>query len=204
MDITLFPTKSNLTLAKNSLKLSRQGYELLDKKRNVLIRELMELTERAKKLRSELDEAFPAAYEAIRAANITMGRANVSRVALCVPVDDSVKVSLSSVMGVEIPHIGAESADGVCRYGVYRTSSALDEAYTAFLKVKELSLELAEVESAVFGLAEGIKKTKKRANALENIMIPKYEQIAKDIQSALEEKEREDFSRLKVIKKMKS
>ena len=204
MDITLFPTKSNLMLAKNSLRLSKQGYELLDKKRNVLIREMMELIERAKKVQASIDEVFSTAYKALTAANIMMGSSNVEQISLSVPVEDSVNISSRSVMGVEIPHVTAESDDGVCRYGAYRTSASLDEAYAAFKKVKQLTLELAEVESAVYRLAVSIKKTQKRANALKNIMIPKYEQITKDIQSALEEKEREDFSRLKVIKKMKS
>ena len=203
MDITLFPTKSNLMLAKNSLRLSKQGYYLLDKKRNVLIREMMELIERAKTVQASIDETFSNAYRVLASANIMMGSDNVDNISHSVPVDNSLNLTVRSVMGVEIPHLTAESESGMCPYGIFRTSSALDEAYTAFEKVKTLTVELAEVESAVYRLAVSIKKTQKRANALKNIMIPKYEQITKDIQSALEEKEREDFSRLKVIKKMK-
>lgn len=203
MDITLFPTKSNLMLAKNSLRLSKQGYYLLDKKRNVLIREMMELIERAKTVQASIDETFSKAYRALVSANIMMGSDNVDNISHSVPVDNSLNLTVRSVMGVEIPHLTAESESRMCPYGIFRTSLALDEAYTAFEKVKTLTVELAEVESAVYRLAVSIKKTQKRANALKNIMIPKYEQITKDIQSALEEKEREDFSRLKVIKKMK-
>ena len=80
---------------------------------------------------------------------------------------------------------------------------SLDEAKAAFEKVKELSIRLSMVENAAIRLAANIKKTQKRANALKNITIPKYEALTKDIQNALEEKEREEFTRLKVIKRMK-
>ena len=80
---------------------------------------------------------------------------------------------------------------------------SLDEAKAAFENVKELSIRLSMVENAAIRLAANIKKTQKRANALKNITIPKYETLTKDIQNALEEKEREEFTRLKVIKRMK-
>lgn len=81
--------------------------------------------------------------------------------------------------------------------------AASDEAKAAFEKVKELSIQLSGIENAAIRLAANIKKTQKRANALKNITIPKYEALTKDIQNALEEKEREEFTRLKVIKRMK-
>ena len=78
---------------------------------------------------------------------------------------------------------------------------SLDEACQQFEKVKELTIRLAEIENSAYRLATSIKKTQKRANALQNITIPKYESLAKEIQEYLEEKEREEFTRLKVIKK---
>ena len=80
---------------------------------------------------------------------------------------------------------------------------SLDEACAEFEKVKELTIRLAEIENSAYRLAYNIKKTQKRANALQNITIPKYEKLSKEIQEYLEEKEREDFTRLKVIKKRK-
>ena len=81
------------------------------------------------------------------------------------------------------------------------TRVSLDQAKAAFEKVKELSIQLAGIENAAIRLAANIKKTQKRANALKNITIPRYEALTKDIQNALEEKEREEFTRLKVIKR---
>ena len=83
------------------------------------------------------------------------------------------------------------------------TGSALDEAVVSFVKVKYLTRQLAQIETSVYRLADSIKKTQKRANALKNIMIPRYEEETKNIQNALDEKEREEFSRLKVIKSQK-
>lgn len=80
---------------------------------------------------------------------------------------------------------------------------SLDEACEKFQKVKELTIRLAQVETSAYRLAYNIKKTQKRANALQNITIPKYQSLVKSIQGALEEKEREEFTRLKVIKRMK-
>ncbi|MEE1043845.1 MAG: V-type ATP synthase subunit D [Clostridia bacterium] len=204
MDTSLFPTKSNLMLAKNSLRLSKHGYELLDKKRNVLIREMMELIDEAKSVQSRIDETFATAYKKLSVANITMGSKNVEQVANSIKIDNSIKVVTHSVMGVEVPKVVAAEGDNSIPYGAYSTNQALDEAYKAFAEVRKLTVELAEVETAVCRLAVSIKKTQKRANSLKNITIPKYEQTVKDIQSALEEKDREEFSRLKVIKKVKS
>jgi len=105
---------------------------------------------------------------------------------------------------VELPMVDFEKKLPEPRYGFSRTSSALDEAYEKFNEVKTLTAELAEVENDVYRLAVNVIKTKKRANALKNIIIPRYNEIVKYIQDYLEEKEREDFSRLKVIKSRKT
>ena len=104
-------------------------------------------------------------------------------------------------MGVEIPLTEASPSGTAPTYAFYTTRESMDQARIAFTKVKELTIELAMVENSAYRLAVAIKKTQKRANALKNITIPHYTQLAKDISEALEEKEREEFTRLKVIKK---
>ena len=106
-------------------------------------------------------------------------------------------------MGAEIPLVESESSGDAPTYAFYSTKESLDAAKQAFEKVKELTIRLSMVENAAYRLAANIKKTQKRANALKNITIPHYEQLTKDISNALEEKEREEFTRLKVIKRMK-
>ncbi|MFV0528246.1 MAG: V-type ATP synthase subunit D [Lachnospiraceae bacterium] len=204
MDPNTFPTKGNLILAKNSLILSRQGYDLMDKKRNILIREIMELIDNAKDIQSEIDETFGKAYKALQKANMEIGISVVQQITYTVPIEDSVRIKTRSVMGTEIPLVQFDKKPIHPTYAYYTTKSSLDEARAAFEKVKELSIRLSMVENSAIRLATNIKKTQKRANALQNITIPKYEELTKSIQNALEEKEREEFTRLKVIKRQKA
>lgn len=202
MDPNTFPTKGNLILAKNSLELSKQGFELMDKKRNILIRELMDLIAEATDLQEEIDTTFTNAYRALQKANIQMGIHEVEQISLGVPVEDSIRIKRRSVMGTEIPKVEYEEKPVKPAYSFYHTKMAVDEACQQFEKVKRLTIRLAEVENSAYRLAYNIKKTQKRANALSNITIPRYERLTKEIQEYLEEKEREEFTRLKVIKKM--
>jgi V/A-type H+-transporting ATPase subunit D len=203
MDPNSFPTKGNLMLAKNSLALSRQGFELMDKKRNILIRELMDLIEQARDIQTQIDETFRTAYTALQKANMEHGISFVEQLACTVPVENSIRIKTRSVMGTEIPLVEHEKNTNVPTYAYYSTRMSLDAAKAAFEKVKELSIELSMIENSAIRLAANIKKTQKRANALKNITIPRYETLTREIQNALEEKEREEFTRLKVIKKMK-
>ena len=200
MDPNTFPTKGNLMLAKNSLALSRQGYDLMDKKRNILIRELMELIDQATDIQKEIDETFTSAYQALQKANIQMGIHEVELLSSRIPVEDSIVIKRRSVMGTEIPKVEYHRQELQPAYPFYGTKMSLDQACERFQKVKELTIRLAQIETSAYRLAYNIKKTQKRANALQNITIPNYEVLVKTIENALEEKEREEFTRLKVIK----
>ena len=193
MNINMFPTKGNLIAAKNSLALARQGYDLMDKKRNILVREMMDLVDQASTIQTEIDTTFRAAYEALQQANIEMGIHMVQDIAKTVPVENTVKIKTRSIMGTEIPLVeyDKEASEGTPNYAFYSTRVSLDEA---------LTIKLSTIETSAIRLATNIKKTQKRANALKNITIPTYEAIVKNITNALEEKEREEFTRLKVIK----
>ncbi|MGN1339722.1 MAG: V-type ATP synthase subunit D [Oscillospiraceae bacterium] len=195
----IFPTKGNLIKMKRSLKQAQLGYELMDRKRNILIREMVNLTAEAKQLRSTIDETYCAAYRALQRANISMGV--VSDISKVIPVDNSVEMNVRSVMGVELPQLSSKPRDERdFPYGMMRTNSSFDDAYLCFNKAKDITVRLAEIENSIYRLAVSIKKTQKRANALKNIMIPKFRSNVQYISNALEEKEREEFSRQKVIK----
>ncbi|MBR6718168.1 MAG: V-type ATP synthase subunit D [Oscillospiraceae bacterium] len=198
----VFPTKGNLMAAKRSLALSKLGYDLMDRKRNVLIRELMQLVDRAKELRGSIEKTYETAYAELQEANITLGV--VGRFANAVPIDNSIHLETRSVMGVEIPIISHEEAIGeMVPYGFLDTNVQLDEAYAAFIKVRNMTLMLAEVDNGVFRLATAISATQRRANALKNVLIPRYSNIIRTISDALEDKEREEFTRMKIIKATK-
>ena len=186
------PTKGNLSKIKRSLALAKMGYELMDRKRNILIREMMLLIDSAKQIQAEIDTTFTRAYSALQ------------DIALATPVDDSLQLGYRSVMGVEIPIVTASDFEARLSYGFFGTDSSLDKTLYEFYRVKKLCATLAEVETSVYRLANAIKKAQKRANALQNIIIPQYTASITYITGVLEEREREEFSRLKVIKAQKA
>jgi len=198
---TFAPTKSTLMAAKNSLEFSEKGFELLDKKRNVLIREMMSYVSKAHELQNKVNLTFSKAYAALESANINSGITYIEDIAMTVEEVKDYKILFKSVMGVEVPKIIFERKEIEPKYGFYRSNAAIDVAMKEFNNVKYLTYELAEVENAVYRLAMEVKKTQKRANALQNIQIPKFVEIVKFVTEVLEEKEREDFFRLKVVKK---
>lgn len=203
MNINTFPTKGNLIASKNSLALARQGYGLMDKKRNILIRELMGLIDEAKEIQKQIDTTFSAAYKALMYVNIELGIDFVSDIAGSVPIEDSIQIKTRSVMGTEIPLVRYDDKPITPTYAYYSTRESLDKARDRFNEVKRLTVKLSMIENSAYRLASNIKKTQKRANALKNITIPTYENLTKNITNALEEKDREEFTRLKVIKSWK-
>ena len=203
MDPREFPTKGNLMLAKNSLALANQGYELMDKKRNILLKELMGLIDEAKGIQEEIDSTFTQAYACLQRANIEMGISRVQEFAFTVPIEDSIRIQTRSIMGTEIPHVKYDAHENQLTYAMDGTFESIDVAREAFRQVKDLTIKLSMVENAAYRLATSIKKTQKRANALKNITIPTYTGLVYKISNALEEEEREEFTRLKVIKRMK-
>lgn len=204
MDPREFPTKGNLMLAKNSLALAHQGYDLMDKKRNILLKELMSLIDEAKDIQEEIDQTFTKAYACLQRANIEHGISKVRELAFTVPIEDSIRIQTRSIMGTEIPHVKYDAKQNDLTYSFSTTRESIDIAREAFREVKDLTIKLSMVENAAYRLATNIKKTQKRANALKNITIPMYSNLIYTISNALEEKEREEFTRLKVIKRMKS
>ena len=194
------PTKGNLTAAKRSRALASTGYELMDRKRNILIRELMALIDDARELQERIDATFAEAYASMRIAMIAMG-GSAQLAAESVPVDDDFTLRSRSVMGVELPYVSVKSEEPKGPpYGLSLTSGELDDAYFKFREVRDLIRDLAETENSIYRLAYAIKKAQKRANALKNIVIPGLDAEIFRITDALEEKEREEFVRLKVVK----
>jgi V/A-type H+-transporting ATPase subunit D len=202
MAIKVTPTKANLIKSKNALSFSVKGYDLLDKKRTVLIQEIMSMVSDAEELEKRMALIFAEAYAALQEICISMGLNHVQELAKSIKLTDDFEILSRSVMGVEIPEVVSKLDDKlVAQYGFYQNSPALDNAIMNFNEVKKLCLKLAEIETAAFKLALEIKKTQKRANALDKIKIPELREQIKYIQETIEEKEREDFFRLKIIKK---
>ena len=197
----LTSTKSNLIKSKSMLELSKKGYKPQDRKRNILVKEMMERTEEIKKIRKEIENKFEDIYRAMIYLNMTMGENAVEEIALSVPKNENIKILSKSMMGVEIPYVKFDEKEIQPYYGFYRTNPALDIVVKKSKEVQRLLYRLTEYENAILRIAEEIKKTTKRANALDKIKIPKFEETTKGIEESLEEKERQEFFRLKSVKK---
>ena len=196
----VFPTKSNLLQSKRSLALAKVGFELLDKKRNIMLREMMSLMEDIQGVQAQIDVTFSEAYASLQKANFTIGQSEILNITNTSIFPDDITIQFRSIMGVEIPIVFYDAPPPALYYGFASTNSDLDDAYIKFLKVKQLTAMLTAIENGVYRLAFAIKQAQKRANALRNIVIPRLEETVYFITGYLEEKERESFTVLKVIK----
>lgn len=193
-------TKGNLLACKESLRLAKLGYELMDRKRIILMQELSKMMDDVKELRDVIDETYDKAYLSLQRANVSLGV--IDRIANLMPVEEDIKIVYRSVMGIEIPKVTIEEKEVKIPYALSVSNSRLDEVFLQMRKVKLYTAKLAELDNGMYRLAKAIEKSRKRANALEQIVIPDLEIKIKTISDALEEKEREEFIRMKLVKKM--
>jgi V/A-type H+-transporting ATPase subunit D len=194
------PTRSNLLRIKRELELAREGYEILDKKREVLTTELMHLAHDAETLQRQMWDLLAAAYRALEDARLTMGQERVEWAALAVNKTVEVEIKSKGIMGVPVPIVEAHGEPPEMPYSLGDTMATLDEASACFREVLDQIPELAEVMTSVWRLARELRKTQRRVNALQHIFIPDYEETVDFIESALEEREREETFRLKRLK----
>ena len=203
MPISVSPTKSKLIETKRALALAIEGHTLLDKKRNVLIREMMRFIDSAREVQESMETVFAEAYDGLQKANLSIGIEHVEEVGLAVEEVSDLSIRLRSIMGVEIPDIKEIDDSITPSYGFVRTDANLDKAHKAFKRALSLIARLTEIETTIYRLAVEIKKTQRRVNALENVHIPQYKETVKFIESYIEEAERDDFFRMKRLKQRK-
>ena len=200
--LKISPTRSNLLRINKSLAMARQGYTLLDRKREVLTMNLMRMAHDAEVVQQQVDGLLAAAYAALRVANLTMGREMVDWASLATVGQADVRVLLRSIMGVVVPTVELQGEPPALSFGLGDTTAGLDEARTKFRQALDLLPTLAESVSSVWRLAAELQRTQRRVNALEYLFIPQYDETAKFIEEALEEKDREERFRLKRVKSL--
>lgn len=198
--INVAPTRTNLIRLKKELRFSREGYEILDRKREALTNELVRVAKEADALQKEVWALLATAYDAMEKARLVMGSDHVEWAALAVNKTVDVHLRLRGIMGVAIPQIEARGEPPKLLYSPGDTAAVLDEASTAFREVLLRTPQLAMLTAAVWRLANELKKTQRRVNALKYIFIPQYETLIAFIISSLEEREREEIFRLKLLK----
>jgi V/A-type H+-transporting ATPase subunit D len=194
------PTRGNLVALQKSMTQASSGHDLLEQKRQVLMMELVRHIDSARDLQREVVGVFDEAYKSLRRANLSLGIDTVEDMANSVPATDELVVRLRSVMGVEIPDIDEIDCSIKPSYSFMGSTGAMDEAYCAFRRVLGTLLKLAEVETSVYRLAVQIRRTHRRVNALEKVVIPSNRAESAFIAGVLEEGEREDFVRMKIAK----
>ena len=198
------PTRMELLKLKQREKLAVKGHSLLKEKRNALIMEFFNILERVKGSRENVNLKLEEAYQDLTAAQVSMGDLAVRKAAMSVTESVNVDIDARSVMGVVVPVIDSETKKRTITergYGFMDTSVKVDEAAKKFEESIQLIIELGEIEKTIMLLASEIESTKRRVNALEHIIIPRLENTVKYIEMRLEEMERENFVRLKMIKK---
>jgi len=198
--INVPPTRSNLIRMKQELQFAREGYDILDKKREVLTTELMRVAHDAEALQRKVWDLLATAYRAQEKARLTMGQERVEWAALAVNKTIEVNIKCRGIMGVPIPVIEAHGGPPEMPYSLGDTMATLDVASAAFRDVLSRIPELSELMTSVWRLAGELRKTQRRVNALENIFIPNYEETVAFIENTLEEREREETFRLKRLK----
>ena len=198
--LNVAPTKSNHLELSQQLASAKEGYELLDQKRQILVYELMSRLGRARDAERRVAEAMQRAFAALRGAVLDVGSANVDRAALAVNLDHQLELASQSLMGILLPTVTAMLAECSVQFGVGGTSASTDAAMRRFVDVLSLLAELAELENSVIRLARELRKTQRRCNALSKVFIPDYSETIEYILSNLEERERESLIIQKMIK----
>jgi V/A-type H+-transporting ATPase subunit D len=198
--INLPPTRSNLIRVRKDLQFAREGYEILDQKRMVLAKELVRLAGDAEKLEAEMSRLTAVAYQALEQARLTMGRERVEWAALAVNKTVEVQLKYRGVMGIALPLIEASGKPPEMAYSLSDTAASLDEASALFREVLARLPELSRLVTSVWRLAIELRKTQRRVNALQYIFIPDYAETITFIQSSLEERDRAEVFRLKLLK----
>src|SRR5689334_12633357 len=198
--INIAPTRTNLIRLKKDLRFAKEGYEILDRKREALTGELVRVAKEADQVQKEVWALLETAYNAMEKARLVMGSDHVEWAALAVNKTVDVHLRLRGIMGVAIPQIEAVGEPPKLLYSPGDTAAVLDEASAAFREVLLRVPQLSMLTAAVWRLANELRKTQRRVNALQHIFIPQYETTVAFIISSLEEREREETFRLKLLK----
>ena len=200
------PTRSELLEIQWRVKLSKRGHKLLAEKRDALVMEFFEKIKKLKDLKGELIEEMKIGYRDLIKAESLVGASAIDSISRSMPSTLEVEIETGNVMGVKIPKFTTshrvEDASGQEFSSL--TSSMVDQSIQDWRKVIEKLFILVEAEETLRRLSEEIKSTKRRVNSLEYLTIPRLEATRKYIRSRLEEQERENFFRLKMVKKKRA
>ncbi len=194
------PTKSSLFTVKEQLAIAREGFDLLEQKREILVMELMRMVEQVKLLERDLDRRVATAYGSLRRMIVQVGRQSATEISEGIRFDFAVTEKQGRLMGIPLPTIDMQVPRMELKYSFRGTSSTCDATMIEFFDLLKLIARMAEVRTMVWRLAKEVRKTQRRVNALEKIVIPDVEDTRTYIEGVLEEREREVFFVQKILK----
>ena len=199
--LNIAPTKSNLLAMKEQLAISQNGYELLEQKREILVQELMRMVDKVKLLEKEINQSVKNAYPAFKRMLMADGADQIKRIAHDVHYEFEMQEKPVTIGGMSFSSINIKLPEQKLFYSMIGTYANTDDAIAKFFKLLSLLTQMASIRTIVWRLADEVKKTQRRVNALDKMVIPQTLETKQFIENALEEKERENVFVLKALKK---
>ncbi len=194
------PTKTNLLKLKQELQFARQGHELLDQKRNILVIELLNLVDQTVDYQSRVEKALAEAYRTLEEAVLRMGKLKAAALSGAINIESGISLKQRRVMGVRLPVVETVFAEHPPYYSPMGTSFWIDRSVSEFKEALQVMGRLAELKISVIRLASEVRKTIRKVNALEKIAIPQLEEDLTYVRNRLEENERDMFALMKLVK----
>ncbi len=198
--LQIAPTKSNLLAVKEQLAIAKDGYELLEQKREILVMELMQMVEKVKLLETDIDKQIAKAYPSLKRMFMAVGRDRTERVAKTVSYDFIIPEKRVVLAGMTFSSISVELPKRRLAYSYLNSFADCDKVMIDFFELLRLLTDMASIRTIVWRLAREVKKTQRRVNALDKQIIPQTRETKVYIESVLEEREREGIFVLKALK----
>ena len=202
--LNIAPTKSNLLKMNEQLAVSQGGYDLLEQKREILVMELMHMVEQVKLLEREIEKVIEQAYPALKKMLIAAGGDHVEQMSSAIQYDFTIQEKSVTIGGMKFRSIDVELPKRQLFYSFLGTLPESDKVMADFFKLLTLLTQMASIRTIVWRLAGEVKKTQRRVNALDKMVIPQTKDTKKYIESVLEERERENIFVLKSLKRRKN
>jgi V/A-type H+-transporting ATPase subunit D len=195
-------TKIELIKIRRSMQVAKMVHKILDDKREVLLKKIDEMIEEANKARGDIWSPLGEIYTSVYDAYMSLGTTTLESVSDSTPSVMEVDVNIRRIVDVKIPTLQVKTKEGGqdLSYGFSETNASVDKAARLIKNMLPKVCKAAEYENAIFNLAKELERTQKLINALEYVIIPQYEDAITFIRASLEEREREEFVRLKKVK----
>ncbi len=201
MDKNIAPTKSNLIKIKDDLEFAKLGYDLLDQKKSILISELLSMVDQATLIQEKVESSLTRCYSDLKDTVISMGRLRTANLSGSITIRTSLNIKEKKVMGVHLPKVETKIEGEGPYFSPESTTLLVEQTVDSYKEALTYIASLAELKISITKLSKEIKKTIKKVNALEKIVIPNHIETVKYLQQRLEEEERESFVILKSVKK---